>query len=166
MVKCSERVAEAERGELLELPVAMMVVAAHTVVETRIDEKLGANPLAELEGEGVLPLQLGTLEGGVSVHAGLPLDRVAELPLQVYRELRTEVVLGMMTLIDAEAAVQLQQAGVLKVIGKGSEVEIALQAMVAPIYAIVHTYRYIDIERSQEMGIELRVVALIVMHEL
>ena len=57
-----ERIVETYRHELLELEVPMMVVAHRAVVEPWVDEEFGRDVLVELEGEGVLPLPLHSLE--------------------------------------------------------------------------------------------------------
>lgn len=52
----SECVLEANGEILLELPIAMMVVALDAVVETWIDKDLGTDPLVETEGEACSPI--------------------------------------------------------------------------------------------------------------
>ena len=88
----SEAIGEAKGDKFLELPIAMLVVALGAIIESREDEELGGDILIELEGKGVFPLQLATLIGGIAIETGKPADVVRELPFQVDRKQRTNVV--------------------------------------------------------------------------
>ena len=53
----SERVGETYRAIFLELPISVMAVAGHAIVEAGIDEEIGGNITIETKGECVFPLQ-------------------------------------------------------------------------------------------------------------
>ena len=68
---CSERVAQANGRELLELPIAQVVVVGIGIVESRIEEDVGRDVLRHLQLERVLPLNLSTLVRSKSPEAAL-----------------------------------------------------------------------------------------------
>ena len=68
-----------------------MAVAGSIVIKSRINKDVGRNILVELESERVFPFILNALVAGESIHAGLPLDVLGNLPKKVDGELRTEI---------------------------------------------------------------------------
>ena len=77
----------------------MVLVSDGAVVESGIDEEFGGDVFVEVERERVLPLPLSTFEGSEPIHACLVRDVVGDGPLELYGELRTEIVQHMLSLI-------------------------------------------------------------------
>ena len=119
-----ERVGEAERRVLLELPVAQFVVTIVGIVEAREEKQVGRNVLRDLQGEGVFPINLSAVIAGETVEARLPGDGLADFPLQRSGDVGTEVGqrMGVLVGLYAEAACQAGAPHVAVVHGYGREV--------------------------------------------
>ena len=148
----SERISKAYRGIFLELPIAVMVVACGgAVVKPWINEDVGRDVFVELEGDGIFPLNLGTLVGGVTIKAGLPLDEFRQLPSEVEGTLRTEIVLDVLALVNTIARPQFLARHISEVIGKGCHLYGTFQFVVESIDIVAHTDREVAVEWRHEV---------------
>ena len=72
----------------------------------------------------------------------------------------------MFACIDSKSGAQILIAHIRQVVSYRSQVGRTLKLAFKPIDIIIHTKRRIDIERSEELGIYMRVVALKTAHKL
>ena len=94
----------------------MVTVALAGIVESWIDKQLTRDILVKLEGKGILPLQLRTVIGGVSIQTGLPVDIIREFPCQVHGAHRTEIMQHVVIFLQSVTRGQFFSAHISEVI--------------------------------------------------
>ena len=77
--------------------------------------------------------------GGVAIETGLPAYVLSHLPHKVDRNLRTVVVLGMVSLVDTESWSEVLVARIGEAVGYWGEVDRTRHASLKPIDLVVHT---------------------------
>ena len=75
-VLASEIIGEAERTVFLELEVVEFFVTLGRIVETGIEEDIGADILAHTQRDGIFPFHQHTLVGGIGIETGAPVHLV------------------------------------------------------------------------------------------
>ena len=117
----------------------MLAVASRTVVEARIEEEVARDVFVHDKRERVLPLHQHSLISSVGIEASLPTHVLSQLPVEVDRNLRTEIVLHMLVSIESETCGEFLVAHVGELIGYRSQVGRALQLALQPVDVVVHT---------------------------
>ncbi len=115
-----------------------------------------------MEGNGVFHSHFGTLVSGVSPETGLPLDIIRYLPRQVEGTLRTVIGHAMLPLIQSVPRSRRRRSPrASPVESQRSQMGTTLQAVIEPVYIIIHTDREVQIEWREEIGINRLVITLV-----
>ena len=113
-----ESIVKSQGRILFELPISVMSVTSGMVIEARVNEDIARDVFIELEGKRIFPLKFSTVVRGESIETTLPRNTLAEFPLQISSEHRTEIIQHMLSLINTVTFGKGQTINILHVIGQ------------------------------------------------